>query len=306
VFCRNNPVILIDSSGLGSEKPEVIEAALRKERAALEALGKQEAKLLIQKGQQEVNISTRTTDVDLAKHDLEAAQSKQLREGSKKALVEGTGTRKEIKNLELANRRLQEAQDALKKTNEGLTALKKQIATSKTVIEKLVKQGRKIGANIHAAPDDPKVTAKDLADVDEDVLSEKIKAKEAGSVAGKTTGGGGTVKKFVKKAGSTGVAVVKNVGKATVKSLPVIGIGAGLASAADNFRNRNYVSGTLDLVGLIPVAGDAVDLARVFGELAYEAAVELKDTPGSALAPMPGALVFRGGYRGLLRYPGQK
>ena len=48
-----------------------------------------------------------------------------------------------------------------------------------------------MGANVNAAPGDSQVTAQDLADVDKDVLTEKIAAKEAEAPGGKKNGGNG-------------------------------------------------------------------------------------------------------------------
>jgi hypothetical protein len=57
---------------------------------------------------------------------------------------------------------------------------------------------------------------------------------------------------------------IKQVGVGLGKALPWAGIGVGLASAASNFESGNYISGALDIVGLVPLLGDAVDLARTF------------------------------------------
>jgi hypothetical protein len=113
-------------------------------------------------------------------------------------------------------------------------------------------------------------------------------------------------KKVVETTAAGGKQLAKRVGKTAASAIPFVGIGVGLAAAADNFSEGNYVSGALDLVGLVPVVGDIVDITRTVGELAVYAAKALRKSPGSVLAPMPGALVFRGGYRGLLRYSGQR
>ena len=191
VFCRNSPTTLIDHDGQGSDKPEETEAALRKERGALDKLGNEQADLLLQKGQQQENVSIRKSNVELAQHDLDAAQNRQATRGEKKALLEGTGTRTEKKALELAQRKLDQAKAGLEKTIERLETVETQITTSKKAIEKLVKKAGKIGANVNAAPGDSQVTAQDLADVDKDVLTEKIAAKEAEAPGGKKNGGNG-------------------------------------------------------------------------------------------------------------------
>ncbi len=191
VFCRNSPTTLIDHDGQGSDKPEETEAALRKERGALDKLGNEQADLLLQKGQQQENVSIRKSNVELAQHDLDAAQNRQATRGEKKALLEGTGTRTEKKALELAQRKLDQAKAGLEKTIERLETVETQITTSKEAIEKLVKKAGKIGANVNAAPGDSQVTAQDLADVDKDVLTEKIAAKEAEAPGGKKNGGNG-------------------------------------------------------------------------------------------------------------------
>ena len=181
VFCRDSPTNWTDGSGHAPEKGKAVEAALRSERSTLDKLGKEQARLLTQKGEQEVNVSSRTTDIDLAQHDLESAQTGQLNRGEHKALEQGSGTRTQIKALERANNKLAEAKAALKKTNETLKGLDKQIKTSESVIKKLASKARKLGADASAAPDDPEVTSEHLAEVDEDVLSGKISDLEGGS-----------------------------------------------------------------------------------------------------------------------------
>lgn len=112
--------------------------------------------------------------MELAQHDLEAAQSNQLKKGQTKALVEGSGTRKEIKTLELAERRLTEAKTALDTTNQQLKSMDREIKANNKVIEKLVKKARKVGADINAAPGDSTVTTENLAEAEEDVLESKF------------------------------------------------------------------------------------------------------------------------------------
>ncbi|MEO6973161.1 MAG: SpvB/TcaC N-terminal domain-containing protein [Rhodoferax sp.] len=181
LFCRDSPTNWTDSSGHDPEKGKAVEAALRSERGTLDKLGKEQERLLTQKGQQEVNVSSRTTDIDLAQHDLESAQTGQLSRGERKALEQGSGTRTQIKALERANNKLAEAKAALKKTNETLKGLDKKIKTSESIIKKLASKALKLGADASAAPDDPEVTSDHLAEVDEDVLSRKISDLEGGS-----------------------------------------------------------------------------------------------------------------------------
>ncbi len=73
-----------------------------------------------------------------------------------------------------------------------------------------------------------------------------------------------------------GEAVGKGAGKIAGKALkvvPVAGIGVGLASASAEASQGNYVSAGADAVGVVPVAGDVVDAARLgwaVGEVAGE------------------------------------
>jgi RHS repeat-associated protein len=68
--------------------------------------------------------------------------------------------------------------------------------------------------------------------------------------------------------GSLATRVVRGTGRVArhvPRFIPYVGAGAGAASAANEFSQGNYGRGTLDLIGMIPWVGDAVDLARSAG-----------------------------------------
>jgi RHS repeat-associated protein len=67
---------------------------------------------------------------------------------------------------------------------------------------------------------------------------------------------------------------VVKVGGMVLKVAPFAGVAAGLYSAERNLEQGNYREAALDLVGLIPVVGDAVDAVRL-GAMGIEAAAEV-------------------------------
>ncbi|MEG3439736.1 SpvB/TcaC N-terminal domain-containing protein [Pannus brasiliensis CCIBt3594] len=77
--------------------------------------------------------------------------------------------------------------------------------------------------------------------------------------------------------------VVAPVTAKAMKMVPMVGIGANLASATNEFRQGNYISGSLDLVGCVPVIGDVVDAGRLGVEVgtAIGNAIDSKFQAGS-------------------------
>jgi RHS repeat-associated protein len=71
-----------------------------------------------------------------------------------------------------------------------------------------------------------------------------------------------------------GKSALKQLGTKALKVIPFVGISAGVASAGYEASQGNTGTAALDAVGLIPVAGDVVDAARLgvaVGEVANEA-----------------------------------
>ncbi|WP_268240800.1 toxin TcdB middle/C-terminal domain-containing protein [Streptomyces lacrimifluminis] len=71
-----------------------------------------------------------------------------------------------------------------------------------------------------------------------------------------------------------GKSALKKLGTKALKVIPFVGISAGVASAGYEASQGNTGTAALDAVGLIPVAGDVVDAARLgvaVGEVANEA-----------------------------------
>ena len=84
------------------------------------------------------------------------------------------------------------------------------------------------------------------------------------------------------------------VAKTGLKAAPIIGIAAGLYSAKQNFEQGNYLEAGLDLIGIIPIIGDAVDLGRLVVEAG-------KVVPYAGIAGHATLLGTAGGLRGRLR-----
>ncbi|AGL03143.1 SpvB/TcaC N-terminal domain-containing protein [Desulfoscipio gibsoniae] len=71
-----------------------------------------------------------------------------------------------------------------------------------------------------------------------------------------------------------GKTALKKIGKKALKVVPFVGIGAGLYSAKAEAAQGNYGTAALEVVGLVPVAGDVVDAGRL-GVAIGEAGSEL-------------------------------
>jgi RHS repeat-associated protein len=255
VFCRNNPINLVDQNGCNSDKVERVESDLRQARGALDKFQAQQVDLLGQKAIQEVNIELRQSNVDAAKQAISDAEVKQLLKGDRAGFERGAGMRGLKKNLELAESKLSKAQAALKKTVARLKHVEKQITSTERTIGKLVKRAQKLGANINAAPSDPKVTAEDFADTGSDPLEEKfrkLEGKQSPSPKIKGTTNSGSVSRATSTAkkviGGAGIAAAAGT---VVKKLPE-GRPGEAATAAGEAAGSAYVLARVP--ALVPLA----------------------------------------------------
>ena len=178
VAFRDSPTNLIDPDGRAPVGREEVERALREARGSVDKLVDEKGQLLIHKGEQEVIVSKRAEDVGNVEDELAHAQTKQLERGETKALERGSGNREIVKKLERAQLKLQKAKDALEKTVGRIKAVEKQITIAEKTVKNLVAKAGKVGADVHAHPSDPKVTAEHVKEAGGDPLEEKFAALE--------------------------------------------------------------------------------------------------------------------------------
>jgi RHS repeat-associated protein len=99
------------------------------------------------------------------------------------------------------------------------------------------------------------------------------KAAEAAKAAPDKTAAKSTAKALETVAEKGGKTILKKLGTAAIKVVPLVGIGAGFYSAKAEAAQGNYGTAALEGIGLIPVVGDVVDAARLgvaVGEVASE------------------------------------
>jgi hypothetical protein len=75
------------------------------------------------------------------------------------------------------------------------------------------------------------------------------------------------------------------------KVVPIIGIGFGVWSIAESLAEGDYIGAGLDVVGFVPIVGDAVDAIRLGLDL-FEVLTPPASPPPTVPAPAPAPGVF--------------
>jgi RHS repeat-associated protein len=269
IFTLDNPIHLVDNNGRNSEDAETVKAALINAREQHIELGRVKEDLTVARSKHEREIENLNDLLQDARADREQSAIKLALEGkgaeADRVMLSKSAESTKIEDLE---RKLEKAQTKLESATIRLQATERALKSQQKLVDKLAKKAKKLGVDPYITKADDALQKSALKEVDSDSLAEKIAAKEA-----LKNPPGGKVK------GSVVISGAKKAGTLGLKALPVVGIAAGLYAAKQNWQEGNYVDATLDLIGVLPVIGDAVDAVRIsYG-------------PSDAM----GALLFEGG-----------
>ncbi|HEX5684813.1 MAG TPA: RHS repeat-associated core domain-containing protein, partial [Ideonella sp.] len=336
VYCRNNPINLVDPSGYSSDKADQAESRLRSARGNLDALGREQANLLVQQRLQEAGVDKWEDTIKETKQAIFDAETEQIRRGDLKSYERGSGNRGLVKKLEHAERKLAEAKGSLERANKGLKMVERKIEAAKKEVKRLAAKTQRLGGDPNAEPSDSRVTSEDIADVDKDPLKEKFSKLKDGtgtsSVKGRSSRGraSGAI-----QASFDALSILEDVANGDIREAlegtgllvaakKIPGVGLALAGAAvlqkrhDPELNRistgigKAVEGETgsQLIGaaaaavshtLITVGATTLDMVPKF--LKSNIGI-LTSSPGSAFSPGFAGPAVSGGLRSKLCYSG--